>query len=99
MAVRIEERLKKLLTFPGVKAFLVINYEGVPIKTSFADDDPIAIHYAALMTRLTDKLRKVVKDLDATNEFKWIRIRTKKDEIVVAPEKDFILVVVQEPTD
>lgn len=98
MSLEIEERLKKFLTYPGVKATIVINHEGLPIKTSLTDNG-IAVQYAALVSRLTEKIRAVIKEMDASNEFRWIRIRTVKEEIVVAPEKEFIVVMVQEAVD
>lgn len=98
MSLEIEERLKKFLAYPGVKATIVINHEGIPIKTSLTDN-AIAVQYAALVTRLTEKLRAVIKEMDASNEFRWIRVRTVKEEIIVAPEKEFIVVLVQEAVE
>lgn len=98
MSLEIEERLKKFLSYPGVKATIVINHEGIPIKTSLSDN-ALAVQYAALVTRLTEKIRAVIKEMEASNEFRWIRIRTTKEEIVVAPEKEFIVVMVQEAVD
>lgn len=98
MSLEIEERLKKFLAYPGVKATIVVNHEGIPIKTSLSDNG-VAVQYAALVTRLTEKLRAVIKEMDASNEFRWIRIRTVKEEITVAPEKEFVVVVVQEAVD
>lgn len=95
MSLEIEERLKKFLAYPGVKATIVINHEGIPIKSSLTDN-AVAVQYAALVTRLTEKLRAVIKEMDASNDFRWIRIRTVKEEIVVAPEKEFIVVMLQE---
>jgi len=40
-----------------------------------------------------------VRDLDPTNDLTFLRIRSKKHEIMVAPDKEFILIVVQNPVD
>jgi dynein light chain roadblock-type len=44
----------------------------------------------------------VVKNLDPDNELKFVRIRSKKHEIMVAPEfdktREYYLVVVQDPS-
>ena len=37
------------------------------------------------------------RDLDPQNDLTFLRIRTKKHEMMVAPEKDFLLIVVQDP--
>jgi len=41
----------------------------------------------------------VVRDLDPSNDMTFLRVRSKKHEIMVAPDKDFILIVIQNPTD
>ena len=38
-----------------------------------------------------------MRDLDPQNDLTFLRIRTKKHEMMVAPEKDFLLIVVQDP--
>ena len=47
--------------------------------------------------QLTSKARSVVRDIDPTNDLTFLRIRSKKHEIMVAPEKDYLLIVVQNP--
>ena len=42
--------------------------------------------------------KKFIKDLDNQNEFTHMRIRTKKNETLVYPEKDYLLVVMQSAT-
>lgn len=51
------------------------------------------------MSSLSDKAKSVVRDLDPSNDLTFLRVRSKKHEIMVAPEKDFILIVIQNPTD
>lgn len=62
-------------------------------------DNTTSVQYAALMGQLSDKARSVVRDLDPSNDLTFLRIRSKKHEIMVAPEKDFILIVIQNPSD
>ena len=37
----------------------------------------------------------MVRDLDGTNDLIFLRIKTKQNEIMVAPDKDFMLIVIQ----
>ena len=39
----------------------------------------------------------VVRNLDETDELAFLRIRSKKHEIMVAPDKEYILIVIQNP--
>jgi dynein light chain roadblock-type len=70
---------------------------GIPIKTTL--DNTTTVQYAGLISSLADKARSVVRDLDPSNDLTFLRIRSKKHEIMVAPDKEFILIVVQSPTD
>ncbi|CAF4286877.1 unnamed protein product, partial [Adineta steineri] len=36
-----------------------------------------------------------VRDLDPQNDLTFLRIRTKKQEILVAPDKDYLTIVLQ----
>mgnify|MGYP004601454755 CR=1 FL=1 len=72
-------------------------YLGIPIKSTL--DNTTTVQYAGLISQLSDKARSVVRDLDPTNDLTFLRIRSKKHEIMVAPDKEFILIVIQNPVD
>lgn len=40
----------------------------------------------------------MVRDLDPQNDLTFLRIRTKKHEIMIAPDNEFLLIVIQDPT-
>ena len=46
---------------------------------------------------LASKARSAVRTLDPQNDLTFLRIRSKKHEIMVAPEKEYMLIVIQEP--
>lgn len=97
MANEAEETVRRLSTHKGVAGVVVVNGEGIPIKTTL--DNHISVQYAALMGALVDKAKAVVRDLDPTNDLTFLRIRSKRSEVMVAPDKDFILIVVQNPVE
>ena len=45
------------------------------------------MQYAGLLHQLTSKARSVVRDIDPQNDLTFLRIRSKKHEIMVAPGK------------
>ena len=51
--------------------------------------------YAEFMTALATKARGVVWDLDPKNELRYLRVRAKHAEILVAIDEDFIVVIIQ----
>jgi dynein light chain roadblock-type len=39
----------------------------------------------------------IVRTLDETDSLTFLRLRSQKHEIMVAPDKDYILIVIQNP--
>lgn len=96
----VDEHFKRLQSHQGVLGVIVINAEGIAIRTTF--DNELTVQYAALVSHFTVKARSVIKKLDGENELKFLRIRSKKHEIMIAPEfekgNEYYLVVVQDPS-
>ena len=96
----VEETFKRLQSHKGVIGVIIINSDGIAIRSTL--DNDVTVQYAALISRFTVKARGVVRDLDPDNELKFVRIRSKKHEIMIAPEfdktREYYLVVVQDPS-
>ena len=58
-------------------------HAGIPIRSTL--DNATTVQYAGLIHQLTAKSRTTVRDLDPTNDLSFLRIRTVKHEIMVAP--------------
>lgn len=94
----IEELVKRITSHHGVRGFLIINGEGIPIRHSFSEiNRGLAVQHAALFQSLAIKVKHIVQEMDSNNELQLIRLRSKKHEIVVAPDNKYLLVVIQEP--
>jgi dynein light chain roadblock-type len=39
----------------------------------------------------------MIRDLDPTNDITFLRIKTKNEEILVTPDKDYMLIAIQGP--
>ena len=46
------------------------------------------------MTELAKKARSVVRDIDPMNDLTFFRVRSKRQEIMVAPDKNLFLIVI-----
>lgn len=79
-------------------ALYVVNSDGIPIRPSKGMDDELTHKYAANVAQLAAKARSVIRDLDPQNDLTFLRIRSKKHEIMIAPDKDYLMVVIQDPT-
>ncbi|VDK23168.1 unnamed protein product, partial [Taenia asiatica] len=105
-----DEIIKRLRAHPGVIGVIVANREegfvltvlivecsylnlGIAIRTTL--ENSLTVHYCGLIQALINKSSSVVRDLDPTNDLTFLRIRSKKNEIMVAPQRDLLLIVIQ----
>lgn len=56
---------------------------GIPIKTTL--DNPSTVQYAGLIHQLVMKARSTVRDIDPQNDLTFLRVRSKKNEVMIAP--------------
>ncbi|XP_046933373.1 dynein light chain roadblock-type 2 [Lynx rufus] len=93
----VEETLKRIQSYKGVMGTMVVNAEGIPIRTTL--DNSTTVQYAGLLHQLTMKAKSTVRDIDPQNDLTFLRIRSKKHEIMVAPDKEYLLIVIQNPCE
>jgi len=91
-----EDIIKRIQGQPGVMGTFIFNTEGIPIRTTL--DNSTTVQHSGLLHQLTQKARSVVREIDPQNDLTFIRIRTKKHEIMIAPDKDYNMVVIQNPS-
>ena len=65
------------------------------IESSLNEEE--TANYAAHISQLASKARGVVRTLDPTNDLTFLRVRSKKHEIMVSPDKEYNLIVIQNP--
>ena len=119
MATEVEETLKRLVSHKAVIGTIVVNYDGIPIKSTMdphvttqysGELQPTADIYlqylwkrrfllAGLLNQLVDQAKAMFKEIDASNDLTFLRLRTRKHEIMVAPDRDYLLIVVQNTMD
>ncbi len=59
------------LFFFSRKGLIIIDSEGIPIRTSM--DNETTLHYAALISQLTIHAKRVVRELDSSQELEQLR--------------------------
>ncbi|XP_052540152.1 dynein light chain roadblock-type 1-like isoform X11 [Tympanuchus pallidicinctus] len=93
----VEETLKRIQSHKGVQGLIVANSDGIPIRSTM--DNTTTIQYVGLMHSFIMKARSAVRNIDPQNDLTFLRIRTKKNEIMVAPDKDYFMIGIQNPTE
>ncbi|PIO14082.1 hypothetical protein AB205_0217560, partial [Aquarana catesbeiana] len=81
----VEETLKRIQGQKGVQGIIIVNAEGIPIKSTM--DNATTAQYAGLMHHLVTKARCSLRDIDPQNDLTFLRVRSKKNEIMIAPGK------------
>ncbi|CAG8468262.1 9426_t:CDS:2 [Ambispora gerdemannii] len=102
-SLELEEILKPLIANPHVLGVLVANKEGSVIKTTL--DAVITKLYADKLTKYLEMTQKMIQEIDEPdapqkNELTFLRIRSKKHEIMISPdvtEHKYMLMVLQNP--
>ncbi|XP_070532659.1 dynein light chain roadblock-type 2-like [Ptychodera flava] len=93
----VEDTLKRIQSHKGVLGVIVVNPEGIILRTSM--DNSTTLQLSNALQNVTALARSVVRDVDPQNDLTFLRIRSKKNEIMVAPEDGYILIVIQNPSE
>ncbi|KAK6185547.1 hypothetical protein SNE40_007755 [Patella caerulea] len=91
----VEETLKRIQSHRGVQGIIVVNSDGIPIRSSL--DNSTTVQFATLIHKLAQKARSAVREIDPQNDLTFLRIRSKKQEIMCAPGNEYLLLVIQKP--
>jgi dynein light chain roadblock-type len=58
---------------------------------------PETNNYGVKLSEAARQARNLVRDLDPSNDLTFLRIPCRKYEMMVAPDKDYFLIVIQTP--
>ncbi|KAI9297408.1 hypothetical protein K502DRAFT_347121 [Neoconidiobolus thromboides FSU 785] len=94
----VENTFKRILTRKGVKGVLIVTREeGLVIKSSLEEE--LGKKYAKVIKNLIKVAQESIVEIEEQDFLKFLRIRTDKHEIMVSPAAEYILVVVQDPSE
>merc|ERR1712113_581550 len=96
-----EQCLGRIKEHKGIEAVIVVDQENNhvrPPKVPPGMDEELASEYAVAVRQLADKARDVVRCLDPQNDLCFLRLRSKRHEIMVAPHEKFLISVIQDPS-
>jgi dynein light chain roadblock-type len=95
----VQETVSRIASHKGVKAVLILNADGDIVTQSGKQD---VVGNAKLLKQMLDMASKYVQSIPSEqqedqDEISFVSIRSKHDEILVAPKNDYVLVVLQDP--
>ncbi|VDN02064.1 unnamed protein product [Thelazia callipaeda] len=109
--VDVDETLKRIQNQKNVAGVIIMDSLGIYnfsfIFISIQDccrlirstlDDEATERHSSLLYQLSDKTKSIIQELDGSNDLVFLRLRTKKHEIMIAPDKDFLLALRKMPS-
>lgn len=94
----VEETLERVKVQPGVIGYVICNRQGMVLRRFPTMTQETADLYASCIRHLAWKARCVVRDLNPQNELRYLRIRLKRHEVMVAFDSEFLVIVIQQWT-
>ena len=82
----------------GVENYVICNKQGQVLRRFPTMSQEDAEKFARCMISLATQARGVVRDLDPKNELRYLRVRARKHEVMVAYDAQFIVIVTQKWT-
>ena len=92
----VKDVLKRIEDHPNVVGVIIVDKDGQAIHTTL--DTIETTHYIKKCSALTAIARSTIRETDPTDDLQFFRIRTKKFEIMLAPERNYLLIVLQNTT-
>ena len=106
----IDNTISRINNYEGVERILIIkssehdDSQNILVRSqskndkkevNYKDDSEEAQKFAKMIPQIGKEARSMIKQLDSKNDLKFLRIRTKDHEILISPDKDYYLCVVQ----
>ncbi|XP_026320549.1 dynein light chain roadblock-type 2-like [Hyposmocoma kahamanoa] len=92
MGPNVTETMHRINENGNVVGTIIVNVEGFPETTTL--DSLTAATYSTHMRNLSHHASNALKEIDILDELLVLRLVSKKTEAVVAPDKEFHLIVV-----
>ncbi|XP_033249426.1 dynein light chain roadblock-type 2 [Drosophila miranda] len=90
----VEVTFDRLLKLPGVMGAILVNGEGVAVRTSM--DSTSSSIFAGKIRPMVKMARSLVREVEPTDDLTYLRMRTLKSEILVAAENEHMIILVQD---
>lgn len=92
----VKDVLKRIEDHQNVVGVIIVDRDGQAIHSTL--DAMETTYYIQHCSALTAIARSTIRETDPTDDIQFFRIRTKKYEIMLAPEHQYLLIVLQNIT-
>ena len=92
----LEDTIKRITSHKGVEGVIVMDRRGAVLKSTLSDDQTRT--HAGVLADLSARAAKIVCLFDPSDELTYLRMYSKRREIMISPDKDYLMVVLQNPS-
>ena len=92
MSQDFEDRFAELIHNKSVIGAMILTAEGKTVRTTF--DSATSTNYSEFAYKLMKTTRTLLQESDSGNDVKFFRLTTKKHEIMMSPDNQYVLFVV-----
>mmetsp|Transcript_34817 Transcript_34817/g.83263 ORF Transcript_34817/g.83263 Transcript_34817/m.83263 type:complete len:126 (-) Transcript_34817:53-430(-) len=89
----LEDTVKRITSHKGVEGVIVMDRRGAVLKSTLSDDQTRA--HAGVLADLTARAAQIAQLLNPEDELTYLRMYSKQREVMISPDKDYLLVVMQ----
>jgi len=75
---------------------IVVDVEGVIIKTTLNETNEMTQSYGLTIAQIVERAKQALNENDLLT---YLKIRTKKHEFIVVPDKDYMLITLINPSE
>ena len=97
MSAKVEETINRINTHIGVIGLIIVNAKGMSIKSTMSIDQ--TNEYGQTISNFCGDAQAAIQKIHEEEKITFIRIRSVKHEIMIAPDKEFSLIVLQNPSN
>ncbi|VDP52111.1 unnamed protein product [Soboliphyme baturini] len=87
----IDATLQRIMSQKGVVGLLVMDDKGRPIRSTFSEQ--LTSQYAPLLRQLAENCRDTMRAIEASDDVKYISIRSAKHEVMFTIDQQFTFIV------
>ncbi|XP_025414761.1 dynein light chain roadblock-type 1-like [Sipha flava] len=96
MTTQVDEAFKKIQSSDRVEGFIILDIDGVPIKSTIGNS--ATVQYSSLVQMIIGISKHMFKKFDASDVLMSMRLHTKKNEIIIILDKLYTMIVIQSPS-
>ncbi|KAH8298107.1 hypothetical protein KR018_006907, partial [Drosophila ironensis] len=90
----VQETFDRLVQLPAVTGAILVDGNGVPVRTNLNPAD--SQMYANRMGQLVATANSMVRDMEPSDNLSYVRLRTRRQELMVATENQHTIIVIQD---